>query len=383
MTTRPASAATRAATTSTWSLLLLASLACREPTSVIGHATDMTSCDACHHDRWEAATDPDHAALGYPSDCALCHGTEEWTNVSMRPHADPGDWPLEGQHRGAACADCHVDGAWTGLDRACRACHLDDYAATTNPDHEAAGLPLSCETCHTPEGWSPASAAAHLPDGVFPLTGGHAGRACTECHDPADYAAVARTCHGCHADDYAATTNPNHQASGFPTTCESCHQTTAWSPASAAAHLPDGVFPLTGGHAGRACTECHDPADYAAVARTCHGCHADDYAATTNPSHVALALPTGCQACHTTSGWSPATFEGHHTMFPITTGKHAGMACAQCHPAAKPWKQFSCTDCMDHSKAKMDDKHLGEVAGYSYASAACYQCHPKGVAGDD
>ncbi len=308
MTTRPASAATRAATTSTWSLLLLASLACREPTSVIGHATDMTSCDACHHDRWEAATDPDHAALGYPSDCALCHGTEEWTNVSMRPHADPGDWPLEGQHRGAACADCHVDGAWTGQDRACRACHLDDYAATTNPDHEAAGLPLSCETCHTPEGWSPASAAAHLPDGVFPLTGGHAGRACTECHDPADYAAVARTCHGCHADDYAATTNP---------------------------------------------------------------------------SHVALALPTGCQACHTTTGWSPATFEGHHTMFPITAGKHAGMACTQCHPAAKPWKQFSCTDCMDHSKAKMDDKHLGEVAGYSYASAACYQCHPKGVAGDD
>ncbi len=458
MTTRLASAAIRAATTSLALVCLLAAPGCREPASVIDHATGMTSCDACHHDRWAATTDPAHATLGYPTDCATCHETSAWSTVSSRPHADPDDWPLTGRHLGVACGACHGEDTWEGLDRACVACHAADYAASTNPDHEAEKLPRTCETCHTPAGWRPALAAAHLASGAFPLTGGHAGRACADCHDPDDYPAVPKTCHGCHADDYAATTNPDHQASNFPTSCQSCHSTTAWKPATATAHLASGAFPLTGGHAGRACADCHDPDDYPAVPKTCHGCHADDYAATTNPDHQAsnfptscqschsttawkpatatahlasgafpltgghagracadchdpddypavpktchgchaddytattnpshgtLGLPTTCSTCHTTTAWSPADFESHHTMFPITSGKHANLACTQCHPAQKPWKQFSCTGCMDHSKARMDAKHLGEVSGYSWTSAACYSCHPKGVAEDD
>jgi len=378
MRTRLAWVATRAATTSLAVVLLLAAPACREPASVIDHATGMTSCDECHHDRWASTTDPAHATLGYPTDCGLCHQTEAWDAVASRPHADPEDWPLEGRHLGTACTACHLEGTWEGLDRSCVACHAADYATAANPDHVAEGLPQGCELCHTPVGWSPALAAAHLPEGPFPLTGGHAGRACTDCHDPDDYAAVPTTCHGCHADDYAATTNPDHEAAAFPTTCQSCHSTTAWKPATATAHLADGPFPLTGGHAGRACTDCHDPDDYAAVPTTCHGCHADDYAATTDPSHGALGLPTTCQTCHTTTAWEPAEFESHHTMFPITSGKHANLACAQCHPVQKPWKQFTCTDCMEHSKARMDAKHLGEVSGYSWTSAGCYPGHPKG-----
>ena len=382
MTTRRVWVAIRAATRFALVATGVAT-ACGKPASVLDHATSMTKCDDCHHDRYAGAADPAHAALGYPTDCALCHVTTEWASVSSRPHADPDDWPLEGRHRGLACDDCHVDGTYATLDSACVACHADDYAATANPDHAANRFPTACETCHSPEGWTPALALAHLPDGPFPLTGGHADRACTACHDPDDYAAVPKTCQGCHADDYAATTDPDHAGSGFPTTCDSCHSTVAWKPATATAHLADGAFPLTGGHAGRACTACHDPDDYAAVPKTCQGCHADDYAATTNPDHPALGLPTTCQSCHETTGWTPADFESHHTMFPITSGKHAALTCAQCHPAQKPWKQFSCTDCMEHSKARMDDKHLGEVGGYSYSSSACYDCHPKGVAEGD
>ena len=307
MTTRRVWVAIRAATRFALVATGVAT-ACGKPASVLDHATSMTKCDDCHHDRYAGAADPAHAALGYPTDCALCHVTTEWASVSSRPHADPDDWPLEGRHRGLACDDCHVDGTYATLDSACVACHADDYAATANPDHAANRFPTACETCHSPEGWTPALALAHLPDGPFPLTGGHADRACTACHDPDDYAAVPKTCHGCHADDYAATTNPDHPALGLPTTCQSCHRTT---------------------------------------------------------------------------GWTPADFESHHTMFPITTGKHAALTCAQCHPAQKPWKQFSCTECMDHSKARMDGKHLGEVGGYSYTSAACYDCHPKGVAEGD
>jgi hypothetical protein len=287
---------------------LLAAPGCREPASVIDHATGMTSCDGCHHDRWAATRDPAHAALGYPADCARCHETSAWTTVSSRPHADPEDWPLTGRHLGVACEACHVEDTWEGLERGCVTCHSADYAATTNPDHTVEGLPKTCETCHTPAGWSPALAAAHLANGAFPLTGGHAGRACTDCHDPDDYVAVPKTCHGCHADDYAAS---------------------------------------------------------------------DD------PSHGTLGLPTTCQTCHTTIAWEPADFESHHAMFPVTSGKHASLACSQCHPAQKPWKQFSCTACTEHSKARMDGKHLGEVSGHSWTSAACYQCHPKGVAEGD
>jgi hypothetical protein len=41
---------------------------------------------------------------------------------------------------------------------------------------------------------------------------------------------------------------------------------------------------------------------------------------------------------------------------------------------------FSCITCHAHNQSDMDNKHSG-VSGYSYNSAACYQCHPTGGGG--
>ncbi len=40
-------------------------------------------------------------------------------------------------------------------------------------------------------------------------------------------------------------------------------------------------------------------------------------------------------------------------------------------------KIFSCINCHEHRKSKMDDEHKN-VPGYLYESTKCYQCHPNG-----
>ncbi len=70
-------------------------------------------------------------------------------------------------------------------------------------------------------------------------------------------------------------------------------------------------------------------------------------------------------------------------FFPIYSGKHNGEwnACSDCHTNQSNFAVFSCIDCHEHNnKTDLDDKHKGEP-GYSYTSAACYDCHPKGKEG--
>ena len=99
--------------------------------------------------------------------------------------------------------------------------------------------------------------------------------------------------------------------------------------------LSHNYYPLTGAHAliqGN-CAACHSNGNYSNTPNTCNGCHNANYAATTNPNHVALGLSTDCASCHTTApGWSPAMFTIHDNYYPLT-GAHASIAgdCAACH----------------------------------------------------
>jgi hypothetical protein len=74
----------------------------------------------------------------------------------------------------------------------------------------------------------------------------------------------------CHRDDYDRTSNPNHRASGFPTTCQDCHGTDAWRPAT---FDHERFFPITSGrHAGIPCGTCHvNPNQFSTF--ECIGCH--------------------------------------------------------------------------------------------------------------
>ncbi|HMD14713.1 MAG TPA: hypothetical protein VKI62_08815, partial [Bacteroidota bacterium] len=110
-----------------------------------------------------------------------------------------------------------------------------------------------------------------------------------------NYQLVYSGCYSCHTTDYSGTTNPNHTAAGFPTTCQTCHTTTAWTGAT----FNHTWFPTSHGNAGGVCATCH-----------------------TNPSDYTVFQ---CTVCHTQSQ---------------TTSEHSGVNgyvwnsanCYQCHP---------------------------------------------------
>ncbi|HED65317.1 MAG TPA: hypothetical protein ENJ09_07160 [Planctomycetes bacterium] len=185
------------------------------------------------------------------------------------------------------------------------------------------------------------------------------------------YTGTPTDCYSCHASAYQSTTNPDHQAAGYPTTCENCHSTISWQGAT----FNHNTWPLTGAHMGLDCSECHVGGVYKGTPTDCFSCHASAYQSTTNPDHQAAGFPTTCEICHTTTMWQGATF--NHPQFPITSGKHKNLDCADCHTTPGNYMAFSCIDCHEHRQSKMDDEHKG-VSGYVWQSSACYACHPDG-----
>ena len=85
-----------------------------------------------------------------------------------------------------------------------------------------------------------------------------------------------------------------------------------------------------------------------------------------------------CYGCHPTG--EVGDFTEHDALyFPIYSGKHRDKwdDCSICHTDPSDWSVFSCIECHEHDRSKMDDEHR-EVNGYVYDSQACYDCHPTG-----
>jgi hypothetical protein len=220
-----------------------------------------------------------------------------------------------------------VNNRFAGTPQDCAGCHLPDFQKTTNPNHVAAGLPTTCAVCHTTTQW--AGAKFDHAKTRFTLTGAHVSVACAQCHVGGKYTGTAQECVGCHLPDFQKTTNPNHVAAGFPTTCTTCHTTTQW--AGAKFDHSKTRFALTGAHVSVACTQCHVGGKYAGTTMQCYGCHVADYNATSNPNHKAAAFPTDCSVCHTTTNWQGAKFNHNTATRFALTGAHINVACSQCH----------------------------------------------------
>jgi hypothetical protein len=331
-----------------------------------------SQCVDCHLEEYNNAVNPDHKNAGFPTNCESCHGTQavSWQGAAFI-HSS---FTLRGNHQTAACSACHINGVYAGTPRECVGCHLEDYNATQNPNHQQAGYSTDCESCHGSEAvrWTGAI-GGHA---TFPLKGNHQTAACTDCHINNVYAGTPRDCVGCHLDDYNATQNPNHQQAGFPTDCFVCHGSEAvtWQ---GAVFNHNQYWPLQGAHTALGCNQCH--ASGYNLPKDCYGCHKADYDATTSPNHQSTGFPTTCENCHfsTHVSWNQAVF---NHRFPIHSGAHRNIACNECHLTAN-YLQFSCIDCHAHNKSAMDNEH-DEVGGYSYNSQACYTCHPDGRADD-
>jgi hypothetical protein len=239
----------------------------------------------------------------------------------------------------------------------CELCHDRDLRRARNPDHLAGGLIRDCERCHTPLGWS----RAHFAHAFFPLSGGHGGLGCFDCHPAGSFFGLNSQCYSCHQNEYAGA--PNHVSGGFPLTCEDCHNINDWGSVSFAHQ----AFPLTGAHLGLNCTACHVGGNFQNLPTDCYSCHQDDYNGA--PDHLPLNFPLMCESCHNTTDWGNTNFV--HT-FPIQ-GPH-NVPCIQCHTDGQT-TTFNCLDC--HDQTETDDDH-DEVGGYVYQSQACFNCHPDG-----
>ena len=274
--------------------------------------------------------------------------------------------PLDGAHAGLRCDDCHRGSAYDQTATGCVDCHHGDFDSTSVV-HRTLGATADCAACHSTAAWSPAT-FSHDSFG-FPLTGRHLQVSCAACHldgvwpgQPTD----CRTCHWTRRRD-----DPWNLVLGE--SCGDCHTTAGWSGAPFD-HLARTGFPLAGRHRNVACVSCHPNHDATATPINCGVCHAADGRSAGHP-----AFATDCETCHGATAWTPSTYD-HEPAFPIAQGRHSGFTCVRCHEEGSTFRDYTCTaNC--HLRAAMDGKHR-EVPRYTYASAACFECHPRGR-GDD
>jgi hypothetical protein len=325
-------------------------------------------CEACH---WVRRQD-DPYKLYFGIHCADCHTPFDWKKLKNGSweHGQATGFSLAGVHKSMDCAACHPGNVFKGPAQTCYSCHRGQYEGA--PGHVSGNYSFDCRQCHfSMTSWTGTQTTNHAS---FPLLGRHATTACTDCHKNNVYAGTPRDCVGCHLADYNATQAPNHRQAGYSTDCVSCHGESALTWKNAATNHSQ-YWPLQGPHKTLECSKCHS-SGYD-LPRDCYGCHRSDYDNSTAPNHRQAGYSTSCENCHFPSHltWNQAVFSH---KFPITSGKHAGFACSDCHLSAN-YLDFSCINCHSHDKSTMDSKHH-DVHGYSYNSQACYSCHANGQA---
>lgn len=346
---------------------------CRACHATLVFSEASVDCIACH-------TDLHQQTLG--NDCARCHNSTHWLVDNITELHQENGFPLTGVHKAISCEACHISASalqFNRLGNDCINCHLTDYNAASEPNHQQGAFSTDCLECHNvfDPGWS----TDKINHAFFPLTQGHEITDCAKCHIGGDFSNTPTNCVACHQQDFETATNPNHDALNLPLDCATCHTTApGWEPASFPIH--NNYYPLNGAHLTLAndCAACHN-GDYTNTPNTCSGCHTPDYNATTQPDHAAAQFSTDCAACHSETAWAPATFNHDGQFFPIYSGKHNGewTTCGDCHTNPSNYAEFSCINC--HTNPQTDTDHQG-IGGYSYNSQACFACHPTGDAND-
>jgi len=361
-----------------------------------------TTCVGCHLPDFNKTTNPNHRTAGFSQDCASCHNTTSWLNATFDHNKTP--FPLTGAHATVQCSQCHNANNFAAAPTQCVGCHLANFQQTNNPNHVSAGFPQTCEQCHNTVSWL--NANFDHSKTVFPLTGAHANVQCSQCHTTSNFAAAPTQCVGCHLMNFQQTNNPNHVSSGFPQTCEQCHNTGSWL--NATFDHSKTAFPLTGAHTGVQCSQCHTTSNFASAPTQCVGCHLSSFQSATNPPHVSGGFPQTCEQCHTTATWLTSTFN-HNTMTKFAlTGAHTTLQCSQCHTGG-PFSATStlCASChlttfqqttnpnhvaagfpTDCSLCHSTTNWLGAVFDHSktafpltgaHVALTCNSCHGNGV----
>jgi hypothetical protein len=188
-----------------------------------------------------------------------------------------------------------------------------------------------------------------------------------------NYNLTSTTCITCHLKDFQGAGNPNHVSANFPQTCQQCHSTIAWQPATFDHSLVN--FALTGAHTvpPRQCADCHVNNNYNLTSITCVSCHLKDFQGANNPNHIQAGFAQTCEICHSTSAWQPAMFDHSKSAFPLT-GMHTvpPRQCADCHVNNN--YNITVTTCVScHLKDYQGTTNPNHVT--SNFPQTCEQCH--------
>lgn len=348
--------------------------------------TQITECSACHAVLWSPDSMADrcvachtdiagqmfdvaklHGAIKDKSGslaCRDCHPEHRGATAALTdlggnafPHQALG-FSLKYHQRKAGnepilCSDCHGQDITTFVSDSCQNCHGEMDIVFTKVHTLSFGT--DCLNCHNGENKFDHNLAA------FKLEGEHKEVPCENCHQNNLYKGTPTDCYSCHKN------NDEHNGQ-FGTDCSACHTPSDWDNANFDHDRSN--FQLTGEHANVACAECHKNGEFKGLDSTCLSCHAE-------PTQHAGQFGTDCVACHTTTAWVPAAFNGQHT-FPLNHGEEGIVACATCHPAG--YKTYTCYGCHEHNEANIRAKHQEEgVSDFEN----CMECHADGREHDD
>jgi hypothetical protein len=113
------------------------------------------TCAGCHMPDYNATTNPNHAAAGFPTNCATCHNETAWLPSTFDHDAQY--FPIySGSHDGKwnLCADCHTNSTNYAI-FSCIDCHEHSNQASVDQDHSAVNgytyNSTACLNCH-PDG---------------------------------------------------------------------------------------------------------------------------------------------------------------------------------------------------------------------------------------
>jgi hypothetical protein len=281
---------------------------------VNGYVTfDQGVCTTCHQ---QIKPDFMQAHLqAFGAGCLGCHDGIDTYGHNFN-HAAVA-FQLTGKHVQVDCIGCHTSARSIADLKAapqdCFSCHAKD-----DPHQGLFGT--SCEACHATIGWLPPTFDHTLSK--FPLTGAHVGLACEKCHINNIFTAISIACDSCHVEP------ASHVGLFQGMTCDQCHTTTAWIPATFDHSQTN--FPLTGAHVSLTCAKCHTNGLFTGISSACSSCHTDP------AFHAGLFTGMDCSQCHSTSAWLPASFNLPHpaSCGEVTCINHEGATCLDCHPTS-------------------------------------------------
>ncbi|UCV21462.1 cytochrome c3 family protein [Ferribacterium limneticum] len=352
---------------------------CHNGTNATGknltHIPTTLACDTCHRtsDAHFAPAHMTHTAT-MTSQCSSCHGGNY---VGVNALAKP----LTHVSTTAQCDTCHkTTTTWTGAvythpataTGTCSNCHNGSVLGAQGKNVGHIATTAQCDSCHkSMTVWTGAS-YTHAASAVGTCSNCHNGSAapgkttghiptssqCDNCHKnyttfrPASMSHTGTTglCLTCHNGGYTAV-NAQAKNTGHLVTndsCDSCHRTTAWLPASFA-HTPAQL-------AGKTCVSCHN--------------------GTTATGKPALHIPTSeaCSVCHRTGGtWMPLITPYAHTV--VVAG-----SCANCHTTSYPGMSYKPLANHVPTTASCDACHTRTswttLAAFNHVGATtCQTCH--------